>query len=173
MPSTSSLSGIPTAFGGVSLGEHYESTTARKYREVTLTVAGRKTGRKISFLSGSWSKGEQLYLFPVRRSETQWYRNILQNPTMQIGVPAEQAEFRAVPGRQPLSAELLRAKRYPRYRPHHGGRPPGPRSRGVCAPGVPLPVLRHLSRRAMRRMVCRLNVLSVLNLLNARFEQLQ
>ena len=75
-------------------------------REVTLTVAGRKTGRKISFLSGSWSKGEQLYLFPVRRSETQWYRNILQNPTMQIGVPAEQAEFRAVPMTE---AELIQS----------------------------------------------------------------
>jgi hypothetical protein len=106
MPSTSSLSGIPTAFGAVSLGEHYESTTARKYREVTLIVAGRKTGRKISFLSGLWSKGEQLYLLPVRRSETQWYRNILQNPTMQIGVPGEQADFRAVPMTE---AELIKS----------------------------------------------------------------
>ena len=30
-------------------------------------------------------------------SDTQWYRNILQNPTMHIDVAGEQGEFRAVP----------------------------------------------------------------------------
>jgi deazaflavin-dependent oxidoreductase (nitroreductase family) len=68
-----------------------------KYREITLTVAGRKTGRKISIPVWFVVEGEQLYLLPVRGSETQWYRNILQNPTLEIGVPGEQAEFLAVP----------------------------------------------------------------------------
>lgn len=51
---------------------------------------------------------------------------------------------------------------------------PGGGSRGARAPGGTSPVLRHLGRRACARVVWRLlNVLSVLNLLNARFEQLQ
>lgn len=68
-----------------------------KYREVTLTVVGRKTGRKISIPVWFVVEGEQLYLLPVKGSDTQWYRNILQNPTMQIGLPDAQAEFLAVP----------------------------------------------------------------------------
>jgi deazaflavin-dependent oxidoreductase (nitroreductase family) len=68
-----------------------------KNREITLTVAGRKTGRKISIPVWFVLQGEQLYLLPVKGSDTQWYRNILQDPAMQIGVPGEQAEYRAVP----------------------------------------------------------------------------
>jgi len=67
-----------------------------KYREITLTVSGRKTGRKVSIPVWFVVEGEQLYLLPVKGSDTQWYRNILENPTIQIGVPGEQAEFRVV-----------------------------------------------------------------------------
>jgi deazaflavin-dependent oxidoreductase (nitroreductase family) len=68
-----------------------------KYREITITVAGRKTGRKTSIPVWFVVEDEELYLLPVKGSDTQWYRNILQNPSMQIGVPGDQAEFRAVP----------------------------------------------------------------------------
>src|SRR5215469_16361275 len=65
-------------------------------RSRSLWPAGKPDARS-PFLSGFVVEGEQLYLLPVKGSDTQWYRNILQNPTMQIGVLGEQAEFRAVP----------------------------------------------------------------------------
>jgi len=73
------------------------SQQLEKYSEITLTVSGRNTGRKISIPVWFVVEGEQLYLLPVKGSDTQWYRNIVQNPNMQIGVSGEQAEFRAVP----------------------------------------------------------------------------
>jgi hypothetical protein len=33
-------------------------------------------------------EGEKLYLLPVQGSDTQWYRNVLQNPTIRIDARA-------------------------------------------------------------------------------------
>ena len=88
-----------TAVGAVSFPRRtvMNSQQLEKYSEITLTVSGRNTGRKISIPVWFVVEGEQLYLLPVKGSDTQWYRNIVQNPNMQIGVSGEQAEFRAVP----------------------------------------------------------------------------
>ena len=40
---------------------------------------------------------EKLYLLPVQGSDTQWYRNVLQNPSIRIDARGADAEFRAVP----------------------------------------------------------------------------
>jgi hypothetical protein len=39
--------------------------------------------------------GEKLYLLPVRGSDTQWYQNVLHNPSIRIDARGEEAEFRA------------------------------------------------------------------------------
>ena len=49
-----------------------------------ITVTGRKSGRKISFPVWFVLDGETLYLLPVKGSESDWFKNILQNPTMTI-----------------------------------------------------------------------------------------
>jgi hypothetical protein len=42
-------------------------------------------------------EGEKLYLLPVHGSNTQWYKNALQNPTIRIDARRVGAEFRAKP----------------------------------------------------------------------------
>ena len=66
-------------------------------RELTITVTGRKSGRAISLpVWFVWEDGT-LYLLPVNGSDTQWYRNALQNPSIRIDLRGEGAEAGAVP----------------------------------------------------------------------------
>jgi hypothetical protein len=47
--------------------------------------------------SGSLLKATKLYLLPVRRSDTQWYQNVLKNPQIRIGARSAEAELKAEP----------------------------------------------------------------------------
>jgi hypothetical protein len=40
-------------------------------------------------------EGDKLYLLPVQGSDTQWYRNVLQNPSIRIDARGVGGEFRA------------------------------------------------------------------------------
>jgi hypothetical protein len=64
-----------------------------RYREVKMTVTGRKSGRAVSF--PIWFVFEQptLYLLPVRGSDTQWYKNVLEKPSIAIDARGAAAEF--------------------------------------------------------------------------------
>ncbi len=42
-------------------------------------------------------EGRKLHLLPVQGSDTQWYKNLLQNPQIRISARGEEAEFRATP----------------------------------------------------------------------------
>jgi hypothetical protein len=42
-------------------------------------------------------EGQKLYLLPVQGSETQWHKNVLQNPSIRIDARGIEAEFRAMP----------------------------------------------------------------------------
>jgi hypothetical protein len=42
-------------------------------------------------------EGEKLYLLPVRGSETQWYKNVLKNPSIRIDARGVESGFRADP----------------------------------------------------------------------------
>ena len=53
-------------------------------REITMTVTGRKSGRAISIpIWFAWNDGT-LYLLPAKGSDTQWYKNVLKNPSIWI-----------------------------------------------------------------------------------------
>ncbi len=67
-----------------------------RYREINLTVTGRKSGRTISLPVWFVLDDENLYLLPVQGSDTQWYKNVLKNPSMRIDARGAGAEFRAV-----------------------------------------------------------------------------
>jgi len=41
--------------------------------------------------------GKKLYLLPVQGSETQWYKNVLQKPSIRIDARGAEGEFRATP----------------------------------------------------------------------------
>ena len=68
-----------------------------RYREITITVTGRKSGRAISIPVWFVSEDDKLYLLPVQGSDTQWYKNVLKNPMIRIDARGAEAEFKVVP----------------------------------------------------------------------------
>ncbi len=68
-----------------------------RYREINISVTGRKSGRTISNPVWFVLDEDKLYLLPVKGSDTQWYQNILKNPKMRIDARGEGSEFNAVP----------------------------------------------------------------------------
>ena len=68
-----------------------------RYREINITVIGRKSGRAISNPIWFVLDGGHLYLLPVQGSDTQWYKNSLSNPSLRVKAHDTEAEFKAVP----------------------------------------------------------------------------
>jgi deazaflavin-dependent oxidoreductase (nitroreductase family) len=65
--------------------------------EITITVTGRKSGRAISIPVWFVLEVDKLYLLPVQGSDTQWYKNVLKNPSIRIEAGGAKAEVQAVP----------------------------------------------------------------------------
>jgi deazaflavin-dependent oxidoreductase (nitroreductase family) len=65
--------------------------------EINITVTGRKSGRAISIPIWFVFDDGNLYLLPVKGSDTQWYRNVLKNPSIQIEAGGAAAEVQSVP----------------------------------------------------------------------------
>jgi len=68
-----------------------------RYRQIKISVIGRKSGQTISIPVWFVLEGENLYLLPVQGSETQWCRNVLQNPSIRVDARGVEAEYRASP----------------------------------------------------------------------------
>jgi len=68
-----------------------------RYGEINISVTGRKSGRTISNPVWFVLDGDQLYLLPVKGSDTQWYKNVLNNPSIRIDARGAEAELKAVP----------------------------------------------------------------------------
>jgi deazaflavin-dependent oxidoreductase (nitroreductase family) len=66
-------------------------------REINITVIGRKSGRNISNPVWFVLDEDKLYLLPVQGSDTQWYKNVLKNPSIQIEAGGTEAEVQVVP----------------------------------------------------------------------------
>lgn len=66
-------------------------------REITITVTGRTSGRTISIPVWFVWNDEKLYLLPVEGSDTQWYKNVLKNPSIRVAARGAEAEFNTVP----------------------------------------------------------------------------
>jgi len=67
-----------------------------RYREINITVTGRKSGRAISIPVWFALEDDKLYLVPVQGSDTQWYKNVLKNPRIRIDARGAEAEFQAI-----------------------------------------------------------------------------
>jgi len=67
-----------------------------RYRQIKISVIGRKSGQTISIPVWFVLEGDKLYLLPVRGSDTQWYKNVLKNPSIRIDARGVGGEFRAV-----------------------------------------------------------------------------
>jgi len=68
-----------------------------RYRELKITVTGRKSGRPISIPVWFVFEDDKLYLLPVKGSDTQWYKNVLKNRTMRIDLRDAESEIKAAP----------------------------------------------------------------------------
>jgi deazaflavin-dependent oxidoreductase (nitroreductase family) len=68
-----------------------------RYRQIKISVIGRKSGRTISVPVWFVLEDEKLYLLPVQGSDTQWYKNVLKNPSIRVDARGEEAELKAVP----------------------------------------------------------------------------
>jgi hypothetical protein len=68
-----------------------------RYREIKISVVGRKSGKTISLPVWFVLESNKLYLLPVQGSGTQWYRNVLKKPEIRIDARGAEAGFQAVP----------------------------------------------------------------------------
>lgn len=66
-------------------------------QELKITVTGRKSGKNISLPVWFVYQQNRIYLLPVRGSETQWYRNVLETPVMTIAAKGTTAGVKAKP----------------------------------------------------------------------------
>src|SRR5580693_3471799 len=67
-----------------------------RYRQIEISVIGRRSGRTISIPVWFVLEGEKLYLLPVQGSDTQWYKNVLKNPSIRIDARGAEAKLQAV-----------------------------------------------------------------------------
>jgi deazaflavin-dependent oxidoreductase (nitroreductase family) len=83
-------------------------------REINITVTGRESGRSISIPVWFVSGDNKLYLLPVTGSDTQWYKNVQKNPSIQIEAGGAKAERKVAlitdPKQVSSIAEKFRAK---------------------------------------------------------------
>lgn len=68
-----------------------------RFREINISVNGRKSGRTISIPIWFVADDENLYLLPVNGSDTQWYKNVLEKPSIRIKAGGSEAVLKAVP----------------------------------------------------------------------------
>jgi deazaflavin-dependent oxidoreductase (nitroreductase family) len=68
-----------------------------RYRQIKISVIGRKSGKTISIPVWFVLESGKLYLLPVQGSDTQWYKNVLQNPAIRIDARGAEAGFQAAP----------------------------------------------------------------------------
>jgi deazaflavin-dependent oxidoreductase (nitroreductase family) len=75
---------------------HVINKVLLKSSEIHISVTGRKSGRTISV--PIWFVFDKdLYLLPVHGSDTQWYKNVLKNPSIRVKAGSAEADFKAVP----------------------------------------------------------------------------
>src|SRR5260370_14317087 len=72
-----------------------------RYRQIKISVIGRKSGRTVSIPVWFVLEGDKLYLLPVQGSDTQWYKNVLQNPSIRIDARGAEAKLRSQPITEP------------------------------------------------------------------------
>jgi deazaflavin-dependent oxidoreductase (nitroreductase family) len=78
-----------------------------RYREINISVIGRKSGRTISIPVWFVYEDDQLYLLPVQGSDTQWYKNVLENPKIRVNAHGTEAELQAIPITDPKEVSAV------------------------------------------------------------------
>ena len=87
-----------------------------RYREINLTVTGRKSGRVLTNPVWFVFEDGKLFLLPVKGSDTQWYKNVLDNPNITIDARGAKADLNVAPLTDPKQVSSVEAVTY------HGAR---------------------------------------------------
>src|ERR1700733_14345172 len=77
-----------------------------RYREIKITLTGRKSGRPITIPVWFVLEDDTLYLLPVKGSDTQWDQNVLKHPAIRIGEGGAK-EFRVIPITDPAQVSAV------------------------------------------------------------------
>jgi hypothetical protein len=78
-------------------------------------VTGRKSGRTISIPVWFVFDSDELDLLPVKGSDTQWYKNVLTNPSLRVDAGGAKAEFKATPVTDPTQVSSVVQKFREKY----------------------------------------------------------
>lgn len=65
--------------------------------ELEITFIGRKTGKKFSTPVWFVKEGGTVFLLPVKGASTNWYRNVLKNPTLELAAAGKKTKVSARP----------------------------------------------------------------------------
>ena len=79
-----------------SQNDEFRNRLAR-YRQINLTVTGRKSGRAITVPIWFVYEEGALYLLPVYGTDTQWYKNVLHDPKIRVAARGAEAELKVKP----------------------------------------------------------------------------
>jgi deazaflavin-dependent oxidoreductase (nitroreductase family) len=75
--------------------------------EIEITTIGRTSGREISNPVWFVDQGDKLYLLPVDGSESQWYKNLLKNPTIRPAADEARYDAKATPVTDPARVSAV------------------------------------------------------------------
>ena len=86
-----------------------------RYRQIKISVIGRKSGLRISNPVWFVLEGEKLHLLPVLGSDTQWYKNVRHDPAISIDARGTEEKFRATPVTDPEAVKSVVEKFREKY----------------------------------------------------------
>ncbi len=86
-----------------------------RYKQIQLSVTGRKSGKTISRPVWFVLEGDTLYLLPVLGSDTQWYKNVLHDPQIRISARGEEEELRVTSITDPAEVKAVVEKFREKY----------------------------------------------------------
>jgi deazaflavin-dependent oxidoreductase (nitroreductase family) len=73
--------------------------------EIELTTTGRVSGKQTSRTVWFTQREEKLYLIPVTGTDSQWYKNVLKTPALQLSADGSQHAATATPVTDPGAVE--------------------------------------------------------------------
>ena len=76
-------------------------------REIEITTIGRRSGREISLPVWFVRRNETVLLLPVYGSDTNWYKNVLKDPTIKIVAGRAERSSTAVPITDPRAVRAV------------------------------------------------------------------
>jgi deazaflavin-dependent oxidoreductase (nitroreductase family) len=89
-------------------------TALKRDKEIDLTVTGRKSGKPLPRPVWFALRGKELLLLPVTGTDSQWYKNILHDPQVQIrsSRQAFNGRLRTITGKEQVDEviELFKGK---------------------------------------------------------------